>query len=421
MTLRRSTPLALLALAAAASQALAQSTYIVDDDGGPGVQFTDLPAAIAAASAGDRLSVQAGVYSAFVLDKGLAIVGHGGVRAGNARIQSIPAGQVAVLAGLEVRQLDILQCAGPVLIDELVATDTPWNMFLANDHIVATVEHCADVRLQRSQIIAPPNSGNQEGLNGMFVRASRVELAGSFVQGNNAGNPPSSGCWDGNPGGRGLFATDNSRLHVAGTTLRGGNGTNGTLMCGVGGDGGDALYIHGGSEVIVAGLPTDVLRGGANGTPVLQIARPGRAALVANGSLRYSGASFVSGGPGYPPIAGVATLAVPPDPLLELEGLPQPGQSVGFRLFGVPGFNMRLQQGQHPIVIDDGLTEIERLCNRIRLHPLGPVPPSGELLQPMTVPASAPTGWLRVFQGYEIDSVQGVLAARTNSAFVVVR
>ena len=41
------------------------ATWLVDDDGGPGVAFTDLPAAVAAASDGDILLVRPGNYSGF--------------------------------------------------------------------------------------------------------------------------------------------------------------------------------------------------------------------------------------------------------------------------------------------------------------------------------------------------------------------
>jgi len=65
-------PLVLCSLAAA------QSTWIVDDSGGPGVHFTSLPAAVAAAASGDTLLVAAGTYEAFhVANKALTILGAG--------------------------------------------------------------------------------------------------------------------------------------------------------------------------------------------------------------------------------------------------------------------------------------------------------------------------------------------------------
>jgi hypothetical protein len=53
-------------------------TWIVDDDGGPGVDFTDLPAAMAAAADGDVIVVRAGAYSSFAVSgKSLLILGDG--------------------------------------------------------------------------------------------------------------------------------------------------------------------------------------------------------------------------------------------------------------------------------------------------------------------------------------------------------
>lgn len=408
---------------ATASLAPAQSnTFVVDDNGGPGVHFTDLPAAINASSPGDLLVVRAGNYSGFVLDKGLNIVGFGVVQTGNVRVQSIPAGAFAVLAGLHVRQLDVVQNAGAVLFDEISASDNPTTMALASDYVLVTVEHCADVRFHRADLIAPGMTGNFGGPTGLFVRGSRVELSSSRVHGGRGGNPPSSGCWSGNPGGRGLFVVDASRVHIALSTLRGGDGTDGDALCvAEGGDGGDALRIDGQSSVVVAGEPDDVLRGGARGLPHFQIADPGRAAYVVNGDLRYSGCTLASGGNNYPAIAGPATLAVPADPVLRFSGDATPGAVLLFGTLGTPAFNMRLQQGNTPLVVDDGLTDIERLSNRIRLHPLGPIPATGESLYPMQIPGGVPTGWLRVLQGYEIDTASGQLVARTNSVIVVAR
>ncbi|MCI0589224.1 MAG: hypothetical protein L0323_20610 [Planctomycetes bacterium] len=55
---------------------LLQNTWVVDDNAGPGVNFTDLPPAVAAAADGDILLVQPGTYSHFTLTgKGLRILG----------------------------------------------------------------------------------------------------------------------------------------------------------------------------------------------------------------------------------------------------------------------------------------------------------------------------------------------------------
>ena len=69
---------ALLAVSAGA-----QTTWIVNAGGGPGVNFTDLPSAVAAAADGDTIIVQTGPFNEgatpFTTNKGLTIVGEGGL------------------------------------------------------------------------------------------------------------------------------------------------------------------------------------------------------------------------------------------------------------------------------------------------------------------------------------------------------
>src|SRR5262245_50864538 len=67
-----------MALPGALGFLLLQTVWVVDDNGGPGVDFTDIPPAIAAAADGDILLVKAGSYSHFTLSgKGLRILGEG--------------------------------------------------------------------------------------------------------------------------------------------------------------------------------------------------------------------------------------------------------------------------------------------------------------------------------------------------------
>jgi hypothetical protein len=69
-----------LSAALLASFASAQTTWVVDDTPGPGVAFTSLPAAVAAAASGDTLLVAPGHYAPFhVSGKALTILGDGNV------------------------------------------------------------------------------------------------------------------------------------------------------------------------------------------------------------------------------------------------------------------------------------------------------------------------------------------------------
>lgn len=76
-----------------------QQTIVVDINGGG--QFSDLPAAIAAADPGDTLLVAPGTYSSFVLSKGLRIIGGPNVAAGGIlsawSVRNLPAGESVVI------------------------------------------------------------------------------------------------------------------------------------------------------------------------------------------------------------------------------------------------------------------------------------------------------------------------------------
>lgn len=412
-----------LALALAPLAHAQATTWVVDDSGGAGVNFTDIGAAIAAASPGDRVLVRDGNYAAFTLDKGLFVLGTGLVQTGDVTVTGVPQGSIAALASLRTRQLTLTSCGGAVLFDSVVATDTPSGILNSAQYSLAMVTSCADVRFQRCELLAPAmGTANWNGATGLVVQSSRVEVSSSRVQGGRGGNVPSSGCWDGNWGGQGLAVQFGSRVHLARTTVRGGDGTDGTLWCGVGGSGGDGVGVDATSSCVIAGLSTDVIRGGARGEIAAGWIQHGNGASVnTGGELRHSGVTFASGGPGVAVIAGAATLAVPPDPTLEFVGVAQAGSAVQFLTRAQPGSVLRLQQGHVPLVIDDEVVEIERLNNRIRIHPLGLVPNTGSLALDLTVPAFAPPGWLRIFQGYEIDGAANALVQRTNSAFTLVR
>src|SRR5262245_14949396 len=116
-TLARSALVGLVVLARAASA----TTWVVDPAGGPGVDFTDIAAAAAAAAPGDVILVHPGSYAGFTLGTGVSIVGGGGVTVtGHIRLQGIPAGPRASLANLSTRAIEVRQCAAPVTLEDVV-------------------------------------------------------------------------------------------------------------------------------------------------------------------------------------------------------------------------------------------------------------------------------------------------------------
>src|SRR5262245_16204896 len=95
-----------MALTALLACLLFQNTWVVDDNLGPGVNFFDLPPAVAAAADGDILLVQPGNYSPFTLDgKGLRILGSGQsstfvAGAGGTTISNVPSASLVSIEGL---------------------------------------------------------------------------------------------------------------------------------------------------------------------------------------------------------------------------------------------------------------------------------------------------------------------------------
>ncbi|HYC77554.1 MAG TPA: hypothetical protein VEI02_07995 [Planctomycetota bacterium] len=87
----------------------AQTIWTVDDDGGPGVQFTAIQPAIDAASSGDVIVVAAGTYAGIdITAKALTLVGAGqgltvvGSPTAGSHVRDVPAGSVATLAAMTV-------------------------------------------------------------------------------------------------------------------------------------------------------------------------------------------------------------------------------------------------------------------------------------------------------------------------------
>ncbi|MBK8095547.1 MAG: hypothetical protein IPK26_00455 [Planctomycetes bacterium] len=119
----------------------AQRTWIVDSMGGPGVDFTDLPAAVGAASAGDRIEVRPGapglVYTGFTTNRGLTVLGIGGaiqlLPSPTITVSGLPAGEQFRLAGFttlrghELR-IAVTACAGQVHLENLHALEPGFFM-----------------------------------------------------------------------------------------------------------------------------------------------------------------------------------------------------------------------------------------------------------------------------------------------------
>lgn len=121
-------PLAICLTASAAAQS---SVWVIDDDGGPGVDFLDLPPAVAAALPGDVLLVHPGSYGELLLSKGLTVVASGAVSCGRAAVTDLGASEEVLVRGLDFQDADesaltIASAAGSIWFEECSFTSTSW-------------------------------------------------------------------------------------------------------------------------------------------------------------------------------------------------------------------------------------------------------------------------------------------------------
>ncbi len=193
------------------STAVAQQTWVVAPQAGPGVNFTSLPAAVQAAQSGDTLLLRAGTYSAFTTSKGIEILGDSGVTiapSGSAGIGvvSLPAGETFAMRNVTVAcpsfcssALFVLQFnQGRLHFDDVRFSSTTTAAFRVNACSHLTMTRC---------------SGSARGC--LNVQSSDVALVDCTFLGEIGvyliGSPPA-------------IDASTSRVRIAGGTYRGGDG-----------------------------------------------------------------------------------------------------------------------------------------------------------------------------------------------------
>ncbi len=247
--------------------------HVVDDDGGPGVDFSDLPAAVAGAGDGDTLLVRDGSYSGFALTaKGLTIVADSAappVIDGGILVEQLAAGQTAVLRGLATGSplehgIAMNTNQGTVRVEDcnLVGQDG-FNVFgtfgagHANGYDGALVQMSSNVVFASCTLTAGEGADLYDidydimgfGGRGLTVDSSSIALYDSTVTGGDGGSDGSGLALSGTRGGAG--AVHNTGLVVSsGTSFTGGQGGHGGSAlwggCGFGGDGGAGYAQNGG-------------------------------------------------------------------------------------------------------------------------------------------------------------------------------
>jgi hypothetical protein len=415
--------LAFLGAVAVGTAASLPTTWIVDDDGGPGVNFTKIQPAIDAAADGDLILVRAGSYGDFSLSKNLTILGEEDARVGRPTLQGI--GLQATVAALEFRDMWVRNCPGTVVLDGLLAWETN-----TKGQTLIDVENCADVRV----IEADAESG--WWLDAPYVAVhdgSRVEVVLSYLTGKKGLDAPSSG-YLGGDGEPAVQVDGASRVHLARCTLRGGEGGDAFKPTwGIGGRGGAGLRVTDG-VAIVTGRGSDLIQGGKGGSVFLYGygGDGGDGARVqANGKLRYSDVLLKAGKGGYPwgysdpgaalkvALGGSAKEPKRADPALERAGPPVAGGVLNLKLRSEPGCFSRLFVGTVPIVNPTPGVVIEKLVLPQTTYALGTVPATGILNYALPLDPAWTPGTVLHLQAMSIYPAGKI--RRTNSVPVVVR
>jgi hypothetical protein len=325
--------------------------YVVDDDGGPGVDFTDIPPAILVAVPGDVLLVQAGSYSGFTLSEGLAIVGQGPevVVTDQISVLGVATGQVAVLASMKLEKLLYIEHAqGTLVLDELEIASSSFGI-----NAVQLYQDAPDVRARKLDVTFTTETSTTGFNSGAAISldhsSNRLELVQSALQGRKGENTSSGlpASW----GGMGLVVSGTGVAHVVSCAIAGGQGGASTAPCasaGPAGEGGDAVWVVGNARLISAGDGvTSFWRAGRGGEHACSPALSGAALfLTPNAFVRYSGTELQGALEG----SGTLELPDPPDPYLELTDIPQPGGTIRFDVHGEPGDLVTLFLGRRPRV-----------------------------------------------------------------------
>lgn len=427
MQIRRSALSGLCALAVSASIAIgmavqAPTTWVVDDDGGPGVDFTSLQVAIDTAAPGDLILVRPGVYGNFDLAKALTILGEEGARTTTGVIHDVQA--MTAVAELEYRNLTVRDCAATVVLDRLWSWTTSYK-----SPPTVLVRNSTDVRMiefDKAQSGAAFSWLEPR----ITVHASRVELTSSLAAGRHGSNKSTGYAGD---GGAAVVVEQGGQLHMTRTSLDGGDGGDITTLIGYGygGVGGAALDIIDG-DVLITGRGAELLAGGRGGSIVLYgYAGDGGDGIEvsATSSLRYSevnprggfggGYGGSKGAPISPQVGAVVKLPKQADPVLERLGDPAPGATITFKLRSKPGNYSRLFWGFAPTIKSSPGVLVDSLLVKQATIPIGVIPASGVLVIPYTVDPSFTSGTVLYFQAMSIFPSGKI--RRTNSVPIVVR
>ena len=287
---------------------LLQNTWVVDDNGGPGVNFTDIPPAIAAAADGDILLVQPGLYSHFTLSgKGLRILG---TSTGNTVVILTSTSPTTVVSGIPASslvyidrlrfvaatpspvapsppRLEVLGPATRVVLADVVVLGAPGETALRVDGAEFWAFRC--FMWGGASAAALPGGHGFHARNGSVAHLSACDIRGG------SGAPF---CFLGplaSDAGQGTFAESASAVWIAGSTVVGGNQACCAFFsvetCGIAGAG---IYANS-SVVRVSGDSSSIVRGGDAGCVFGLVSFSGAGIASAGGTVTHHGGSVFGG------------------------------------------------------------------------------------------------------------------------------
>lgn len=220
----------LLALSAT-SLATGQTVWVVDDDGGVGVDFLEIDDALAVAGPSDRIEVRPGSYRDFTVANSATIMGQPGVEVQGILVAGVPPGDRVVLTDI-LASLSVAVCAGTVVIDNrelspldyravsITSSDDVWLQSVRTSYLLiggSTV--FSDGMDSRGPITAGWGADGQPGA--VIQGDSLVVLSRSRVVGGVGGCAPDPAYTPGT-GGTGLIVAGTSKVVLIDTSLVGG-------------------------------------------------------------------------------------------------------------------------------------------------------------------------------------------------------
>lgn len=390
---------------------LVTQVLVVDDDGGPGVDFTSIADAVLAAAPGDVVLVAAGTYGPFVIDQPLTVIGSGEatVVTGDSAVLGTLATDAVAIANLRLEGIALQSCEGPVVLADVSRS---WRI---------GAEFCADARLFRVAAAGWVASASLSAAPGVRALDSRVEIVACHRMGEGGKDGT------GKDGAEAVLAEGTSRVDLVASHLEGGIGS--TVLSGYAGSGGVGLRVVGPAAVRLIG--TNV-RGGLPGwtTSWPNCAYDGSAGTAVVTDVRVMtwrpmlhGTGFQWGAPCFSSVSltWLGAEAVVPSiapPTLGLEGEPVASATLAATVTGEVGASVRLFASKELVVQPTPGVELPRLVGDGPSFDLGPIPVTGTLTASFTLPAEWELGTIAGLQA----EVQGAGALqRSNSVPIVVR